>query len=174
MKKQKAENLDLNIPEPKKLTVETGITKEQRDAIAKAMKQVLADSYCLLMMTQNYHWNVRGTQFRDVHLMTEEQYEDIFDAIDEIAERIRSLGHLSPGTMAEFNDITNINIPNAELSAMEMIADLLVANETVVRAVRDSLEPASKAEDEATVDLLTERLIYHEKTAWMLRSYLEK
>lgn len=171
---KKIEDLDLNVSEPKTIQVETGITKNQRDDIAHNLKQVLADSYCLMLMTQNYHWNVKGKSFRDIHLMTEEQYEDLFAAVDEIAERIRALGHLSPGTMTEFNDMTKINIPNAELSDVEMIADLLNANETVVRTLRNALEPAGTASDEATVDLITARLQYHEKTAWMFRSYLEK
>lgn len=171
---KKVEELDLQVPEPKAIQVDTGISKKKRDEIAHNLKQVLADSYCLMLITQNYHWNVKGKSFRDLHLMTEEQYEDLFGAIDEIAERIRALGHLSPGTMSEFNEMTNINIPNAELSDVEMIADLLSSNETVTRTLRNALEPAADASDEATVDLITERLQYHEKTAWMYRSYLEK
>ena len=174
MENQTLEQVNIKVPEPKSIKVETGINQEHRDEIAHGLKQVLSDTYCLMLMTQNYHWNVKGNLFREIHLMTEEQYEDLFEAIDKVAERIRALGHITPGTMAEFNDRTNINIPNAELSDLEMVADLLAANETVVRVLRNTLEPAEKAHDEATADLITERLRFHEKTAWMWRSFLEK
>jgi starvation-inducible DNA-binding protein len=168
------EEMNVDSPNPMTLKVNTGMSKEHRSEIANAMGKVLADTYCLMLMTQNYHWNVQGSLFRDIHLMTEEHYENIFDAVDEIAERIRALGFKSPGTMSEFNDITSVNIPNSNLSQMEMVADLLEAHETVTRSLRKALEPADNASDEATIDLITERLDFHEKTSWMLRSMLEK
>ncbi len=171
---KKVADLDLQVPEPKTIQVETGISTNSRNEIAHNLKQVLADSYCLMLMTQNYHWNVKGSSFRDIHLLTEEQYENLFGAIDEVAERVRQLGHLAPGTLNEYNEMTNINVPNSELSAVEMVADLLEANETMTRTLRNALEPAAESSDEATVDLITARLQFHEKTAWMYRSYLEK
>ena len=168
------EKLDVQSPEQRKIKVNTGIKESARENIASGLKKLLADSYCLMLMTQNYHWNVQGMNFRNIHLMTEEHYNDLFGAIDQVAERIRALGFLAPGTMKEFNDITSINIPNAELSDQEMIADLLVGHETVARTAREALDQAGDAKDEVTVDLLTERMEYHEKTAWMLRSMLER
>lgn len=168
------EEVDVKSPAKREIKLNTGISEKSRNEIAKHLKKMLADSYCLMLMSQNYHWNVRGMNFRNIHLMTEEHYTDLFDAIDELAERIRALGHLSPGTMKDFNDITSINIPNGDLSEQEMVADLLEGHEVVTRTARGALDAASDAKDEATVDLLTERLEFHEKTAWMLRSMLEQ
>jgi starvation-inducible DNA-binding protein len=168
------EKLDVKSPDQRKIELNTGIAKEARNNIVEGLNKLLADSYCLMLMSQNYHWNVKGMKFRDLHMMTEEHYNELFDAIDVIAERIRALGHLSLGTMKDFNDITSVNIPNAELSQEEMIADLLEGHETVARTARSVLDLAGDAKDEVTVDLLTERMTEHEKVAWMFRSMLER
>ncbi|GAB4384641.1 MAG: non-specific DNA-binding protein DpsA [Salibacteraceae bacterium] len=169
----KLDEVKLKSPKPKQIDVNTGIDAKSRDAISEGLHKLLADSYCLMLMSQNYHWNVQGPAFRELHLMTEEHYRELFEAVDVIAERIRALGQHVRGTMKDFNDITDIQIPNGKLSQEEMIADLLEGHETVARSARSVVQVASKAGDEATVDLLTQRLDYHEKTAWMLRSMLE-
>lgn len=176
---QTTETIDINefnveSPQPRMIKMNTGISLEQRKAVAQGLQKLLADSYCLMVMSQNYHWNVQGPQFRDLHLMTEEHYNDLFEAVDEIAERIRALGFLVDGSMKAFNDNTDINLPNQNLSQQEMIVDLLQGHETVAKTARQIVAPASEAGDEVTVDLLTQRMTNHEKTAWMFRSMLER
>lgn len=166
--------VEIKSPDQRKIMLNTGIEPAAREQIADGLKVLLADSYCLMLMSQNYHWNVQGPNFHTIHEMTESHYNELFEAIDEIAERIRALGFLSPGTMNAFNEMTNINIPNSELSEQEMIADLLEGHETLARNARQTLPAAAKANDEVTVDLLTQRMEYHEKTSWMLRSMLER
>ncbi len=172
--RKRLETIDIESPKPRSLEMNTGLSEAQRTEIAEGLKKVLADSYCLMLMSHNYHWNVKGMHFHTIHEMTEEHYTELFEAIDVIAERIRALGHLAPGTLSEFNDLTSINIPNSDLSEMEMVADLLEAHEAITRSLRNALAPADEAGDEATLDLITERLDFHEKTSWMFRSMLER
>lgn len=157
----------------KKMKVNIGINQEHREAIAKALSKVLADSYMLYLKTHNYHWNVTGELFHSLHEQFEEQYTELADAIDEIAERIRSLGYRAPGTFKEFDKLTSIEEDAEEPEALEMVRRLALGNEQLLRTAREALKPANDAEDEATLDLLTQRLDVHSKTAWMLRSHLE-
>lgn len=154
------------------MKVDIGISEGSRKAIADALSQVLADSYTLYLKTQNYHWNVTGTLFYPLHEQFEEQYSELADAIDEIAERIRALGFRAPGTYKEFQQLTSIEEETDHPEAMEMVRRLAADNEQVLRTVREALKPADEADDEATMDLLTQRLSIHSKTAWMLRSHL--
>lgn len=174
MKTVELEKLDVSSPDKVSIKLNTGINEEARKAIVQGLQKLLADSFCLMVVSQNYHWNIQGSKFRDLHLMTEEHYNDLFEAVDVIAERIRALGSLVQGSMKDFNDITDIQIPNGELSQEEMIIDLLDGHEIVARTARSVVDIAANAKDEVTVDLLTERMTTHEKTAWMLRSMLEK
>lgn len=155
------------------MKVNIGISTENREAIANALSRVLADSYVLYLKTHNYHWNVTGKLFHSLHEQFEEQYTELADAIDEIAERIRALGFRTPGTYKEFQELTSIEEDTEYPEAMEMVRRLALGNEQVLRTAREALEPANKGEDEATIDLLTQRLNTHSKTAWMLRSHLE-
>lgn len=155
------------------MEINIGINEQDREKIADALSKVLADSYMLYLKTHNYHWNVTGELFHSLHEQFEEQYTELADAIDEIAERIRALGYRAPGTFIEFSELTSIDEQQDEPEAMEMVRRLAVGNEQVLRTARQALEPANAAEDEATIDLLTERLHVHSKTAWMLRSHLE-
>ncbi|MGD8426234.1 MAG: Dps family protein [Balneolaceae bacterium] len=155
------------------MEINIGISEPQRKATANALSKVLADSYMLYLKTHNYHWNVTGELFHSLHEQFEEQYNELATAVDEIAERIRALGYRAPGTFSEFNDLTSINEEVEEPEALEMVRRLALGNEQVLRTAREALEPAKAAEDEATVDLLTQRLHVHSKTAWMLRSHLE-
>lgn len=157
----------------KTMEINIGIDEQNRKAIAKALSKVLADSYMLYLKTHNYHWNVKGELFHSLHEQFEEQYTELADAIDEIAERIRALGEKAPGTFKEFNQLTSIDEDTEEPEALEMVRRLALGNEQVLRTARQALKPANEAEDEATVDLLTRRLDVHSKTAWMLRSHLE-
>jgi starvation-inducible DNA-binding protein len=158
----------------KKMEVNIGISKEHREKIAKGLSEVLADSYLLYLKTHNYHWNVTGELFHQLHEQFEEQYTELAEAIDVIAERIRAIGFRAPGSFKEFNEITSITEDTDQPKAKEMVKRLAKANEQVIRTAREALKPANEAEDEATIDLLTERLTVHSKTAWMLRSHLEE
>lgn len=171
---KKIDELDMNHQNHFKLKMDIGIKEGDREKLVKKISALLADSYSLLIKLHNYHWNVRGPHFRQIHLMTEEQYTELFGAIDELAERIRSLGFKSPGSMKEFLELSDLEEPNANFSSNEMLADLLKSNETISRKCRDLIEAAEKAGDSGTADLVTVRLEVHEKSAWMLRSSLEE
>ncbi len=153
------------------MKVNTGIkdTKKVADEISK----FLADSYTLYVKLHNFHWNVTGKMFRNLHVAFEEQYTELAVALDEIAERIRALGHPAPGSFTEFQKISTVKDPKPGLSAMEMVAELVRDHETIVRNARESIKIAEEAGDDATVDLFTVRMQVHEKTAWLLRSALE-
>lgn len=151
-----------------------GITEKDRNKIAKSLSHLLADTFTLYLKTHYYHWNVTGLQFRTLHLMFEEQYNELWLATDQIAERIRSLDVFAPGTYKEFTKLTSIKEPDKVPNAQEMIKSLIEGHEVVVRTARGLVPVADAAKDEVTTDLATQRLQEHEKTAWMLRSLLEK
>lgn len=152
--------------------IDIGISAIARAAIAKGLSALLADSYTLYLMTHNFHWNVTGPMFNTLHLMFMEQYTEQWNALDLIAERIRALGHPAPGTYKEFVDLASIKEPAGVPKATDMIRLLVVAQEGTARTARQLLPLVSKANDQPTSDLLTQRLQVHEKTAWMLRSLL--
>ncbi len=152
--------------------IEIGIDENDRRNTAAALAKVLADSYTLYLKTHNYHWNVVGPRFRELHLMFEEQYTELATAVDEIAERIRTLGAHAPGSYAEFAELSSIPEAQGPMPAEDMVQDLVKANETVVRTVREALPLAQDSGDESTASLLADRMVVHEKTAWMLRSML--
>ena len=153
--------------------IDTGIKPADRRAIADGLARVLADSYTLYLKTHKYHWNVTGPMFQTLHLMFEAQYTELAMAVDEIAERIRALGALSPGSYREFTALNSVGEDEDEPNASEMIRRLVKGQETVVRTARAAFPAAEQAGDQATIDLLTRRLQVHEKAAWMLRSLLE-
>jgi starvation-inducible DNA-binding protein len=140
--------------------------------VAEALSRVLADTFTLYLKTHNFHWNVIGPMFHPLHLMFEEHYNELWLAGDAIAERIRALGCIAPGSYREFSKLTYLQEPKAVLSANEMIADLLRDHETCARTARWALSVARTAVDAPTEDLLTQRVMAHEKAAWMLRSIL--
>ena len=149
-----------------------GISQENREAISAGLSRLLADSYTLYLKTHNYHWNVTGPQFNTLHQMFEQQYTELAAAVDEIAERIRALGVRAPGSYKEYAALTNIEESVGKESAEEMIRELAIGQETVVRTAREAFPAADAANDEPTADLLTQRMQIHEKNAWMLRSML--
>jgi len=154
------------------MELNTGIDKGHRKAIAAGLSRLLADSYTLYLKTHNYHWNVTGPQFNTLHLMFEGQYTELATAVDEIAERIRALGIKAPGSYSEFSEMTSIEEGTGSETAEEMIRQLAIGQETVVRTARTVFPDADAANDEPTADLLTQRMQIHEKNAWMLRSML--
>ena len=156
------------------MQVNIGISDKAREAIAAQLAKLLADTYTLYLKTHNFHWNVTGPQFNTLHLMTETQYTELALAVDQIAERIRALGLPAPGSYAEFAKLATVAEAKGGESADEMIRQLVIGQETVVRTARDAVAAADEASDEPTLDLLTQRMQVHEKTAWMLRSMLEE
>ena len=155
------------------MQVDIGIEESTRREIAKGLSRVLADSYTLYLKTHNFHWNVTGPMFQTLHLMFEEQYNELAVAVDLIAERIRALGFPSPGTYREFIELSSIKEDEGVPNANDMIRRLVEGNEAVARTARQVFKTAEGANDQPTCDLLTQRMQVHEKTAWMLRSLLE-
>lgn len=154
--------------------VDIGLSSEDRSAIAELLSRLLADTYTLYLTTHNFHWNVTGLMFNSLHGMFEAQYTALWNAVDPIAERIRTLGHIAPGSYAEFSALSTLkDAPSAPPPALEMVRILLVGHETVARTARAVLVLAGVAHDEPTADLATQRLNEHEQVAWMLRSLLQ-
>lgn len=155
--------------------INIGIGEKDRAAIAAGLSKLLADTYTLYLTTHNFHWNVTGPMFNTLHLMFMTQYTELWNAVDPIAERIRSLGHPAPGSYAQFSKLSSIkDAPAKPPKALEMVSILVEGHEAVARTAREMFPLADKAGDEPTADLLTQRLTVHEQTAWMLRSLLEE
>lgn len=155
------------------LSIDIGITKKDRVALAKGLSHVLADTYTLYLKTHNYHWNVTGPMFQTLHVMFEEHYNEMWIAVDMIAERIRTLGEVAPGTYKSFTKLATIKEEEGVPKATQMVRNLVKGHEQVAKTARKVLPLAEKANDQPTLDLITQRLQVHEKTAWMLRSLLE-
>ena len=154
--------------------IDIGISESQRQEVAGQLKVLLADSYTLYLQTHNFHWNVTGPQFRELHLMFEEQYTELAIAVDDIAERIRTLGIFAPGTYKQFAELSNIKETDEVPVAKEMVGILTAGHEQIVRTCRTVLKAAQEAEDESSMSLVSDRMVLHEKTAWMLRAILDK
>jgi starvation-inducible DNA-binding protein len=155
------------------MDIDIGIDKKDRKAIAEGLSRLFADTYTLYLKTHNDHWNVTGPMFQTLHLMFETQYNEIWLAVDLIAERIRTLGSEAPGTYKMISKLATNKENDHVLNATDMVRDLVKGHEQVAKTARSVLVPAEKANDQPTIDLLTQRLQIHEKTAWMLRSLLE-
>jgi starvation-inducible DNA-binding protein len=155
------------------VAIDIGIKPADREAIADGLGKLLADTYTLYLKTHNFHWNVTGPMFNTLHLMFEQQYNELALAVDLIAERIRALGCPAPGSYAQFARLSSVKEETRVPAALEMVRQLVDGQETVARTARRVFPVAEKAADQATLDLLTQRLQVHEKTAWMLRSLLE-
>jgi starvation-inducible DNA-binding protein len=155
-------------------SIHIGISEPDRADIAKGLSRLLADTYTLYLTTHNFHWNVTGPMFNTLHLMFMEQYTELWNAVDPIAERIRALGHWAPGSYAQYQSLASLgDAPVTPPKAKDMIRILVSGHEAVARTAREIFPVAERANDQPTADLLTQRLDTHEKTAWMLRSLLE-
>ena len=162
-------------PLPNALPVNIGIDDADRAAIAEGLSKLLADTYTLYLTTHNFHWNVTGPMFNTLHMMFMQQYTELWNAVDPIAERIRALGHPAPGSYAQFGALASIkDVPASPPKALEMVRVLVDGHEAVARTARNVFPMADRARDEPTADLLTQRLAVHEQSAWMLRSLLEE
>jgi len=156
------------------MKLNTGIVEAKRPEIAKGLAQVLAETYTLYLKTHKYHWNVTGPMFQTLHLMFETHYNDLALAVDEVAERIRVLGEKAPGSYKEFSELSSVKEdPSNGTAAEQMIKNLLADHEQIVRTSKDVMTTAEGANDEGSNALLSARIEYHEKTAWMLRSLID-
>jgi starvation-inducible DNA-binding protein len=156
-------------------SINIGISDKDRAATAEGLSKLLADTYTLYLTTHNFHWNVTGPMFNTLHQMFMVQYTELWNAVDPIAERIRSLGHVAPGSYAQFAKLSSLkDVPATPPKALEMVRILVEGHEGVARTARALFPIADQASDEPTADLLTQRLTVHEQTAWMLRSLLEE
>ncbi len=156
-------------------SINIGINEADRAAISQGLSRLLADTYTLYLTTHNFHWNVTGPMFNTLHAMFMQQYTDLWGAVDPVAERIRALGHYAPGSYAAFGTLASVpDAPGEPPKALEMVRILVKGHEAVARTARELVPTVDKAGDEPTMDLLTQRLDFHEKTAWMLRSMLEE
>jgi starvation-inducible DNA-binding protein len=147
-----------------------GINEQDRMAIAEGLKRLLADSYTLYLQTHNFHWNVTGPHFRELHLMLEEHYTELAVAVDDIAERIRALGVAAPGTYKEFSQLTSIEEVSGLSDGEAIVKVLSASHEQVIRTCRAVLSIAQQADDESSASVVSDRMRVHEKTAWMLRA----
>lgn len=155
------------------MKIDIGIDAGKREEISNGLSRVLADTYTLYLKTHNFHWNVTGPMFQTLHLMFEVQYNELWLAVDLVAERIRTLGHVAPGTYKALAKLASIKEEDSIPKATDMIRNLVKGHEQAAKTARAILPLADKATDEPTTDLLTQRLQVHEKTAWMLRSLLD-
>jgi starvation-inducible DNA-binding protein len=155
------------------MDIDIGIDKRSREQIAASLSRVQADTYTLYLKTHNFHWNVTGPMFQTLHLMFEQQYNELWLAIDLVAERIRALGFPAPGSYRQFAELTSIKEDDGVPKAEDMIRRLVEGHETVARTARDAFRLTEEVHDQPTCDLLTQRMQVHQKTAWMLRSLLE-
>lgn len=159
----------------KPMSINIGISDEHREQIAGGLGRLLADTYTLYLTTHNFHWNVTGPMFNSLHDMFMVQYTELWNAVDPIAERIRSLGHKAPGSYSQFGKLTSLpDAPEVPPKALEMVAILAQGHEATARTARSLFQLVDEASDEPTADLLTQRITVHEQTAWMLRSLLEE
>jgi starvation-inducible DNA-binding protein len=153
--------------------IDIGISEKDRQRIADGLSRLLADNFSLYLKTHNFHWNVKGPMFQTLHVMFEAQYNELWLALDAIAERIRALGFPAPATTSEYVKLSSIPETPGVPDAKDMVRLLVQGHEAVARTARKIFPAVEKASDEPTADLLTQRLQVHEKTAWMLRSLLE-
>jgi starvation-inducible DNA-binding protein len=153
--------------------IDIGIERKDRETVAEGLSQLLADTYTLYLKTHNFHWNVIGPMFQTLHTMFELQYNELAMAVDVVAERIRALGEPAPGSYGDFQMLSTVTVEPGVPPATEMIRQLVAGQEAVVRTARRVFPLAEKAGDQVTMDLLTQRMQVHEKTAWMLRALLE-
>jgi starvation-inducible DNA-binding protein len=155
------------------MKIDIGIEPAAREEIAQGLSRMLADTYTLYLKSHNFHWNVTGPMFQTLHLMFEQHYNELWMAVDLVAERIRALGFPSPATYKQFAALSTIKEDDGVPVALEMVRKLVDGHETVARTAREVFKVAEAANDQPTCDLLTQRMQVHEKTAWMLRSLLE-
>jgi len=155
------------------MAIDIGIAKKDRESVAKHLSKLLADTYSLYLKTHSFHWNVTGPQFNSLHAMFETQYNALWLAADEVAERIRILDIFAPGSYSQFGKLTSIKEETGVPEWKDMVAQLVEGHEIAAATARDTIKAAESVGDDGTADMVTGRLKDHEKTAWMLRSLLK-
>ena len=155
------------------MDINIGIKQADREQIVAGLHVLLVNSYTLYLKTHNYHWDMTGPMFNTLHLMFEQQYTELAEAVDQIAERIRALGAFAPGSYTEYARLTSIPEDETVPDAETMIKNLVAGQETLARQARDVMATVGESRDEPTADLLTQRMQVHEKNAWMLRSLIQ-
>jgi len=155
------------------MAISIGIAKKDRETVARHLSKLLADTYSLYLKTHSFHWNITGPQFNSLHAMFEVQYNALWLAADEVAERIRTLDVFAPGSYSQFGKLTSIKEESGVPEWKEMVSQLVEGHEIAAHTARESIKAADAAGDEGTADIVTGRLKEHEKTAWMLRSLLK-
>ena len=155
------------------MKIDIGISENDRKQVAGGLSKLLANSYTLYLKTHSFHWNVEGPMFQTLHVMFMAQYTELWNALDIIAERIRALGSYAPGSYNEISKLSSIKESKSVPKATKMVEELVQGHEHIIKTIRELFESAEKAKDQATMDVLTQRLDIHEKTAWMLRSLLK-
>ncbi|MGH8595663.1 MAG: Dps family protein [Gammaproteobacteria bacterium] len=171
--RQKAPQRVLNV-KAAVLSPKTGMKSSDRRDLANRLSVALSDTYALYLKTQGFHWNVAGPMFYSLHKLTQAQYEEMIPAIDEIAERIRAIGHPAPASFEQFGELTAIDTERGVPTAEDMIAQLVDGNEICSRSLREAVKAAGEADDVKTADLLTDRIGQHEQNVWMLRAMLAR
>ncbi|QRN04359.1 DNA starvation/stationary phase protection protein [Legionella sp. MW5194] len=143
-------------------------------SIAKELSIILADTYALYLKTQNYHWHVRGPQFKSLHGLFETQYTELAEAVDEVAERLLITGNKAPATFKEFESLKRIKDGDSSLDANQMVIELAQDHSTLVKDLNRALTLAQEQNDEGTATLLGDRIAAHEKAHWMLAASAER
>ena len=154
------------------MAIDIGLKDESREQSVAALKRVLGETYALYSKTHGYHWNVTGPNFQALHTLFMTQYTDLWTALDELAERIRALGHFAPASSGEMLEFATIGSDNGIPNASKMVENLAAGHETLARALREGIQVAEAAGDDVTIDLFTQRATIADKTAWMLRASL--
>lgn len=152
------------------MDVNIGINSENRAKSAEAIRKLLADTYTLYLKTHGYHWNVEGPHFQQLHIQFMEQYTEMWNAVDELAERLRALGHSAPASYAEMAKLSTVKEETGRPDWQEMVKTLAHGHEQVAKTARQVLRIAEEVGDDATADVVGPRVTLHEKTAWMLRA----
>ncbi len=162
----------IHLSKEQPVAISIGIAKKDREAVARHLSKLLADTYSLYLKTHSFHWNITGPQFNSLHAMFETQYNELWLAADEVAERIRTLDVFAPGSYSQFGKLTSIKEEVGVPEWKEMVNQLVEGHELAAHTARGTIKAAADAGDEGTADIITGRLQAHEKTAWMLRSLL--
>lgn len=156
------------------MDLEMGVRRNEKLATGNELVKLLADTYTLYLKTQNFHWNVTGPMFQTLHSMFEKQYLEMSVAVDQVAERIRALGLRAPGTFSQYARLSSITESENYPDSFEMIRQLIIGHETIKKTALDVLDRAEEGRDEVTGDLVGQRLEFHDRCLWMLRSFQEQ
>lgn len=156
------------------MKAQIGLEPKKAESIAEVLSSLLADEFVLYAKTRNAHWNVQGPDFHTVHLYFETLYHELETYIDDVAERIRQIGHFAPATLKDYLELTHLTEERVDKNdSISFIKDLLSDHEAIIIFLRENIDKIEEDYDFGTSDFLTSLMEKHEKTAWMLRSHLK-